>query len=302
MRPIQLQYFCAVCREGSVTAAARELFVSEPTVSVAIRELEEEYGVSLFRREKKRLILTEEGRIFYERASSFLSHMNELDRDLKTLAEKKHPVRVGTSPVSSISVYMPLYSAFRAAHPEIRLEMVESSSTESMNDLETRRTDCAIVVENNRARENFDCVPLLRTPMVFCASRFHRLAGRSVIRISDLAEENLILPRPEGYSTGALVFQAFDREGLEPRILFSSRNLAYQIEYMQWDITACTIAMADFGRLNGELVSIPLEPPITTTVSYVRMPGRKLSREAETFDRFVRDFAAVIRETQEESG
>ena len=301
MRMTHLRYFCAVCREGSVSNAAKELFVSEPTVSVAIRELEGEYGVSLFRREKKRLLLTEEGRIFYERATGLLSHADELDQELRALAQKRHPVRVGTSPVSSISVFLPLYAAFRAEHPKIDLEMVENGTTESMNALETHRIDCAFVVENTRAREQFDCIPMLISPMMFCCGRSHRLAERKSVHITELAEETLILPRPEGYTTGSLIHRAFAEYAMEPHILFSTQNLAYQTEYMQWDRKACTIAMSDFGRLNPGIVAIPLEPTITSTVSYIRNTAEALPREAAIFDRFVREFAELIREAEVDS-
>ena len=297
MKLIQLEYFCAVCQAGGITAAARQLFVSEPTVSVAIRELENEYGIELFRREKKRLILTDEGRIFYDRARSMLLHAAELDKELRDLAEKHHPVRVGTSPVSSISVFMPVFLAFRTEHPEIKLEMLEAGSTESMNDLENRRTDCAIVVENARAREHFECIPLLECPMMFCAGKSHRLAGRERVHIPDLADSNLILPTPAGYTTGNIIMRAFEAEGIVPKIIFSSRNLAYQIEYLRRDSTACTIAMADFGKLNPGIISIPLEPPLTATVSYICLPSGERTTEAALFDRFVKERAKKILET-----
>ena len=293
MRIVHLQYFCAVCQEGGITNAARALYVSEPTISVAIRDLEEEYGVSLFRREKKRLYLTEEGRIFYERAKSMLSHMDELEQEIQALAKKRHPVRVGTSPVSSISVFLPIFAAFREAYPEIELEMAEGDATGSMNALETRRLDCAFVVENARAQEQFECIPIQKSPMMFCCGHGHRLADRKSVHITELADEMLIIPRPGGYTTSNMIHSAFSQFGLKPNILFSTPNLVFQIEYMQLDDKACSIVMSDFSRYNPGVVCIPLEPTITTTVSYIRRKEGELSCEAAVFDRFVKEYTGM---------
>ena len=61
MKLVQLEYFCAVCRYHSITRAAEELYVTQPTISVAIRELEKELKLRLFHHEKNRISITQEG-------------------------------------------------------------------------------------------------------------------------------------------------------------------------------------------------------------------------------------------------
>ena len=68
----QLRYFCTASRCHSITKAAEELYVTQPTVSVAIRDLEIEFGISLFYRKGNRLILTEEGEELYNKATYIL--------------------------------------------------------------------------------------------------------------------------------------------------------------------------------------------------------------------------------------
>lgn len=68
----QLRYFCMASRCHSITKAAEELYVTQPTVSVAIRDLEIEFGVSLFSRKGNQLILTREGEEFYQKANYIL--------------------------------------------------------------------------------------------------------------------------------------------------------------------------------------------------------------------------------------
>lgn len=77
----QLRYFCMASRCHSITKAAEELYVTQPTVSVAIRDLEIEFGVSLFSRKGNQLILTREGEEFYQKANYILQYCNELQAD-----------------------------------------------------------------------------------------------------------------------------------------------------------------------------------------------------------------------------
>ena len=68
MKFIQLEYFCAVSRYHSITQAAQQLYVTQPAISTAIRELEKEFSVRLFIRSKNHMTLTKEGEIFYRKA------------------------------------------------------------------------------------------------------------------------------------------------------------------------------------------------------------------------------------------
>ena len=68
MKITQLEYFCATCRHHSITQAARELYVTQPAISSAIRELEKEFSINLFVRSKNHVTLTKEGELFYQKA------------------------------------------------------------------------------------------------------------------------------------------------------------------------------------------------------------------------------------------
>ena len=74
----QLRFLCMASRCDSITKADEDLFVTQPTVSVAIRDLEIEFGVSLFSRKGNQLILTREGEEFYQKANYILQYCNEL--------------------------------------------------------------------------------------------------------------------------------------------------------------------------------------------------------------------------------
>ena len=81
----QLKYFCTACRTRSITKASEELFVTQPTISIAIKDLEAEFNIILFARHGNHLELTSAGETFYEKAKDLLKHSTEMcirDRSL----------------------------------------------------------------------------------------------------------------------------------------------------------------------------------------------------------------------------
>ena len=90
MKLNQLEYFCAVCRYHSITRAAEELYVTQPTISVAIRELENELKLRLFHHEKNRISLTKEGEAFYRRAEALLKETRAMVSDQHGVLSKSY--------------------------------------------------------------------------------------------------------------------------------------------------------------------------------------------------------------------
>ena len=91
MKIVQLEYFCAATRLHSITQAAAELYVTQPAISTAIKELEKEFSISLFTRTKNHLSLTKEGEVFYQKAQKLLAEYNILWNSFMTLA-KMYPL------------------------------------------------------------------------------------------------------------------------------------------------------------------------------------------------------------------
>ena len=260
--------------------------MSEPTISVAIRDLEQEYGVRLFLREKKHLSLTEEGRFFYNSAKAILERIDRLDSEMHAMAARSVSVRVGVSPLCGVFVFLPLFGRFHAAHPEVNVEMFEYGTTDALNQLEAGQLDFAIIIENDRIRQWFDALPLKESSMRFIVNRSHHLAERERIHLSELRDEDLLLLRSRSYETAALVHEQFEALGITPRVLFSASNTEMSIQYvLKYEVGV--IAMQELAGLNPALVGIPIEPEIPLRIVFVEKREQPLRREAELFREFV---------------
>lgn len=94
MKISQMEYFSCVCRCGSITKAAKELHISQPSVTAAVHELEKELGVNLFLRRNNKIQLTEEGWFVQERIDGILKSMDTLNRDLNDFVGQKNHIRL----------------------------------------------------------------------------------------------------------------------------------------------------------------------------------------------------------------
>jgi DNA-binding transcriptional LysR family regulator len=127
MNNSQLEALCAVVEEGGVTAAAERLFCVPSNVTKKIQELESEFGIALFYRERNRMVLTVEGREFYRRAKAYMALREQalmLIYDTEIVGE----IYIGALDVA-LSHHLPLpLATYRAAHPNVRMRVMQGYS------------------------------------------------------------------------------------------------------------------------------------------------------------------------------
>ena len=144
MKISQMEYFSCVCRCGSITKAAKELHISQPSVTAAVHELEKELGVNLFLRRNNKIQLTEEGWFVQERIDGILKSMDTLNRDLNDFVGQKNHIRLGV-PLQIGSFLLPLlFGKFRQEYPDICLEIEESGAIDIVKKLLDDQLDLAI--------------------------------------------------------------------------------------------------------------------------------------------------------------
>jgi DNA-binding transcriptional LysR family regulator len=211
----QLQSFVLVARHGSVKAAAAELGVTEPAVSVAVAALRKELGDELFVREGRGIKLTAGGRRLATLASEILSLAEQARRSVQDSPGGTRLMQVAVTNVVAEHVG-PLVDAFTARDPglEVQVESVPGASIADL--LEHRRADIALGPAPAPERANtIASVPFLRCRLIVVASPSHSLAGRRDLTPSQLSGERWLVGPPElDPTTGAGLL--FARTGIEP--------------------------------------------------------------------------------------
>ena len=169
----QIMYFQAVCKYQNVTLAANALFVSQPTISIAIKELEQEFDVRLFFRKNKQLILTREGAYFLAQVNKILALHEETKASMREFSNSHPVLRLGLTPVLSIFFFDHFFRPFQDAHPNIQLEISEHSMNHIFHALKETTLDVVLTFLDEEQEEGFETLPLLTTPLCFCVSKSH---------------------------------------------------------------------------------------------------------------------------------
>jgi molybdate transport repressor ModE-like protein len=211
-----------VATQGSFSAAAQALTYSQSAVSQQIATLEREAGARLVERQGRGIRLTDAGQALVRRADAILTELAAAESDLRLIAGLRGgQVRVSTFASAATSLLPAAVTAFRAAHPGVRVELslVEETS-EAVERLRAGRADLALLAEplDQPASGPVETHRLLDDPMLAVLPAGHRLARRRTVRLDDLAAEPWVLGGGSGCSDRAIILRACHAAGFEPRV------------------------------------------------------------------------------------
>lgn len=190
----QLRYFIATAEELSITAAAKRLHLSQPALSRQILALEEEVGVALFDRIKKRIHLTEAGRFFLDRARQILCDTETSVQQVREqFGDAKRTIRLGFLTIFLDDIVAPAVRALRKDSPKTGVALFELSPKAQLDRLRDGELDLALlgnIADEDRSR--YTVRSLMRNPMAIVLPDDHRLAGRKQVALKELAGEPFV--------------------------------------------------------------------------------------------------------------
>lgn len=205
-----LKIFCEVCKTGSITNAAKNLYIAQPAVSVAISELEKNYNIQLFERINKRLIITEAGKKAYVDACRVLNAFSEFEEQAKS-ATKTEKLKLGSS--LTIGKYMipHIVSEITKVFPEVKLT-VKIQQTKLIEDMITRGELDFALIESKPESNSLKVIPFYEDKLVaVCAADYN---VEKEINAADLPKHKFLL-REKG-SAARDYFDTFcEREKIE---------------------------------------------------------------------------------------
>ena len=210
----ELRAFHATARMGSMSAAARFLKLTQPTVSAHVASLERRYEVELFLRRGRTLELTEFGRSLLE----VVSRQVEAEGEALTLLNAARGEGDGQLRVAAVGPYnlVRILKVFRARYPAIRLASDFGDSRDVVERVLDYKADVGLLVHavgNARLHE----VPFRKQPLQLLVPRGHRLSGREHVQLRDLEGEEFVAREP-GSTTWRVFREALLREGVRIRV------------------------------------------------------------------------------------
>ena len=187
-----LEVFVKLVENLSFSAAAEELNISQPTVSLHIKQLEEELDTPLFIRSTRELKITEEGTILYREAKDLLQQRSTLiDRFINP---NRKILRLGSSTIPTGYILPFVLSRFRKTHPNILIQVEEQNSYETIKRISARKVDAGIVGMKTDD-ENCEFKPIYQDEFVFITPNipYYRALQQTQPNLKRLAQEPLIV-------------------------------------------------------------------------------------------------------------
>jgi len=209
----QLRLFVAVAEREHVTRAAAALGRTQSAVSAAIAGLEEQSGVTLFHRVGRRIVLSEEGRLFLVEARAVVAQADAAQRALSDLAGMKRGILTVMASQTIASYWLPpRLVAFHTRHPQVVIKALAGNTAEVAEAVAEGRVEIGLVegaVENTMLEQT----PVGRDRLVIVAPPGHAWT-RKPPRVSDIAKENWVLREP-GSGTRSAFEAALAQKGVD---------------------------------------------------------------------------------------
>lgn len=210
----QLRSFHAVAVAGSVTNAAALLHVSQPTVTIQLRQLEAHYGIELVRRTPRGMLLSPLG----ERLFALTEQMFDVQGQIVDLLGSSATTVRGQLRVGGVAPHyvMPVLAAFTEAHPAVAVSLQLANSAAVIEELVEQRIDVGIVGQAT-LDTRLMALPSSKQRVVLFCRRDHRWAGRDGIRLDELADEPLVM-REHGSTSRLVLERALREREIAPRV------------------------------------------------------------------------------------
>lgn len=289
-----LRYFVTVAKTLNFSEAARQLFITQGTLSQQIQQMEGEMGIRLFDRSKHSVTLTEAGEELFPLAVQTLSAAEDCNNKIRDLkGTLTGTLRIGTTS-SFTSLLTDTVGKFIREYPKVHLKIQSETATEIIEKLREGKIDLALSFKPSAAYDELESEPLFMNSLSAVMRKGHPLSSYKCLTMEDLESHRIVLPGKEMQAR-----RAFDRYlGLDTRKLnvtveVNDPNLIMDI-VQSTSLIAVVSSLASYYRPN--LVAIPLEGGNYSMAGCVlrRKEGYR-KRAAEVFVRMIHDSAQVER-------
>ncbi|HVE07203.1 MAG TPA: LysR substrate-binding domain-containing protein [Paraburkholderia sp.] len=222
-----LRYFVEVVRQRSFTAAAEHLFVTQPTISKMVKSLEDEIGTPLLLRDGRQMVLTDAGRIVYQRGQDVLAAQAQLQAELNDLGTLgRGQLTIGIPPMGG-ALFTPAIAAFRQRYPKVEMKLIEQGSRaveSALLDGELELGGVLLPVDP----ETIDTLPMTCQRLWLVARAGSRWDAMEQVPLANLAQEAFVF-YDQSLALNDIVLNACSSAGFAPTIISRSEHWDFMV-------------------------------------------------------------------------
>lgn len=236
-----LRYFITVAEELNFSKAALKLYTAQPSLSQQIKDLEEDVGVKLLNRTKRKVELTEEGAVFLEQARLTLAQADKAVAMARQVSQaKQQMLRIGFVPVAEMKIFPYVLPNLRVQNPDLKIELLSLNNNEQIRLLKKGDLDLTFTRHNFNSDE-IESQFVIREPLIFLLPKDHPLAKYEKIPVKALNGIDFIIPSAEQSLTlNQAILDFAKANGIELNIVQKADNILFDINSIGMGL-GCTI-------------------------------------------------------------
>lgn len=277
-----MKIFVSVFRHSNVTKAADELHLAQPSVSFAIKELEDYYGIRLFDRLGRRISPTETGKEFYGYALYIVSLFEEMEKKIRNW-DALGTIRIGTSITIGTHILPPLLKQYQSLFPDLRTEVkIKKSSTIEQHIL---NNDIDIgLIENQPEHPDIIAVPFMEDSLQAVVATDHPLAEYNEITLEELAQYPFLM-REKGSAGREILDACFALRQISVRPLWESASTQAIVrgvaEGLGVAVLPCLLVKKNVDEQTVKM--LPFTEPLTRTLNIIYHKSKYLTDNMNIF-------------------
>ncbi|OLN23644.1 LysR family transcriptional regulator [Domibacillus antri] len=283
-----LQYFIEVTNFNSFSRAADHLFITQPTISKMIKNLESELGVELFDRSRKKLVLTDAGRILLEQAKLVDQAFHNLETELDNLLElKTGHIRIGLPPIFDAHFFLKIIGLFHEKYPGITFQLVEDGSKKIEEAVEQNELDVGVIVLPTQ-NELFDHFSFMEEDLMLILPRSHPLSDREEIHLQELAAESFILFNKD-FALNDRIISSCNKAGFQPHVISESSQWSFIEEMVASKLGISLLPESICRHLNDHVCAVKVSnPSVNWNLAIIWRKNQYLSYAAKEWLHFTK--------------
>ncbi len=298
----KLKYFIAVVENGTVSKAAKVLNMTQPPLSMLLKKFEDEIGIQLFRREGKRLYLTDSGQLVYQRGIELLASSEAILQEAREFQQDhRGTVSIGCAAVANFSLIPEVIKRMNDRSINIVTHVKEGSPPYILDHLRFHKLDIGMV-RNVYNRNDLMTTKLFTEPIMVALPPGHPLTGKKSVALEELKDENFLLHHSSyEYNISDTIIMECKKRGFSPNIIYWGYETLPMLGMVKAGMGITFPPKSIVKSIGFDLPPLAelIDPLITTTLNMVTM---KNNVKKESVDLFLDITKEVIGEMEEEFG
>lgn len=285
--PLDLyKIFCAVVKTGNMSAAAKELYISQPAVSMSIRQLEDRMGTPLLIRTTKGVRTTPEGGVLYEYLEQALTLIKMAENKYMEMVNLKiGEIKIGASDTVISKLLMPYFEKYNIENPNINIKVTNKTTYESLRLLKSGVVDLCFINLPIAGDNDLEIIPVMDIHDCIVGGTNYKALSKKGIDLKDIGNYPILLLE-ESSNTRRYLDEFAQKHGvvLKPIIELGSSDLLIDFAKINMGLAFTTREFYKKQIDNKQVFEIPLLPPVPKrSIGLVRLKNVTLSHAAKSF-------------------